>query len=192
MSAMPGVVAGVGESPANRAGQVDSAARLAMAKTAGAGGLQGLVSELRGVPKGALKTVLGNELGARLWRQARGKTHAKETAVPDAEVVAGLISHLSHRAAEELRRNGRQAKFVRLTVTYQDSNAASERARLARLTDDAGEILAAAVRLFECFEQSAGRVRSVSLDVTAAGADVVSEASGVPGWLAMPLRAVAR
>jgi hypothetical protein len=187
MGAMPGTVEEFGETVAQGGGEVDSAARLAMTGAV-AGGLDGLVSQLRGVPKGALKTVLGNELGARIWRQARGKRPAKETAVADAEVVAGLIGHLSQRAAEELQKNGRQAKFIRLTVAYRDG-AASERARLAGLTQDAGEILAEAMRLFESFEQPAGQVRSVNLDVTAAAADAASEASRAPSWLVMPVRA---
>jgi nucleotidyltransferase/DNA polymerase involved in DNA repair len=102
-----------------------------------------------------------------------------------------LIGHLSRQAAEELRKNERQAKFVRLSVWYQDGSAASERARLAGLTQDAAEILAAAVRLFERFGQSAGQVTSVNLDVTVAGTNVASEVGRVPGWLAMPIRTAA-
>jgi nucleotidyltransferase/DNA polymerase involved in DNA repair len=170
-----------------------AASRPATAGSAEAGGLQDLVSQLRGVPRGALKTVLGKELGARIWRQARGKTAAADGAVRDAEVVAGLIGHLSRLAAEELRKNERQAKFVRLTVWYQDGSSASERARLAGLTQDAAEILAAAVRLFERFEQSPGQTNSVNLDVTAGASatNAASEPSRVPGWLAMPVRTAA-
>jgi hypothetical protein len=189
MSAMPGMVAELGESGASGAGQVASVARLAMARSAEAGGLDGLVSQLQGVPKGALKTVLGNELGARVWRQARGESAAEEGAVPDAEVVAGMIGHLSQRAGEELRKNERQAKFVRLTVCYQDGTSGSARARLASLTQDASEMLEASMRLFKGFEQPAGRVRSVNLDVTVAAAAVASKSSPVPGWVAMPVRA---
>jgi hypothetical protein len=153
-----------------------------------AAGLGGLVSRLRGVPKGALKAVLGKELGVRAWEQARGKAGACEEAVRDAEIVTGLIRHLSQRAAEELKTNDRQAKFVRLTVCYQDGSSASERARLPGLTQESGEILEAAARLFAGFERPAGQVSSVNLDVTAAACDVISAASRVPAWLAFPVR----
>jgi hypothetical protein len=194
MGAMLGAIAEAGETVTNGNPPVARAAlRPTTAGPAGASGLEGLVSQLQGVPKGALKTVLGKELGARIWRQARGKTAAPEGAVRDAEVVAGLIGHLSQLAAEELRKNERQAKFVRLSVWYQDGSAASERARLAGLTQDAAEILAAAMRLFERFGQSAGQVSSVNLDVTAAASatNAATEPSRVPGWLAMPIRTAA-
>jgi len=154
-------------------------------------GLEGLVSRLRGVPKGALKAVLGKELGTRAWQQARGKARLSEGAVPDAEIVAGLIRHLSRRAADELRANDRQAKFVRLTVRYQDGSSASARTRLPGLTQEASEILEAAVRLCGDFERPAGQVSSVNLDVTAAASDVASAASRVPAWLALPARMTA-
>jgi hypothetical protein len=194
LGAMPGGVAEAGEAVTNRNPSIARAA--SQATTAGfteAGGPQGLVAQLRGVPKGALKTILGKDLGARIWQQARGKTAAEDEAVQDGEVVAGLIEHLSRQAAQELRKNGRQAKFVRLTVWYQDGSSASERARLAGLTQDADEIREAAVRLFRGFEHPAGQVSSVNLDVTAAaeGATDGSAASRLPGWLAMPVRTAA-
>jgi hypothetical protein len=117
MGAMLGAIAEAGKTVTNGNPPVAGAALPpTTAGPAGASGLEGLVSQLRGVPKGALKTVLGKELGARIWRQARGKTAAEEGTVRDAEVVAGLIGHLSQLAAEELRKNERQAKFVRLSV----------------------------------------------------------------------------
>lgn len=194
MGAMLGAIAEAGEAATNgNPPMALAASRPTTAGPAGASGLEGLVSQLRGVPKGALKTVLGKELGARIWRQARGKTAAEDGAVQDGEVVAGLIGHLSRLAAEELRKNERQAKFVRLSVWYQDGSAASERTRLAGLTRDSAEILAAAVRLFERFGQSAGQVSSVNLDVTAAASttNAASEPCRVPGWLAMPVRTAA-
>ncbi|HXL22224.1 MAG TPA: hypothetical protein VOA78_07155 [Candidatus Dormibacteraeota bacterium] len=194
MGAMLGAIAEADETVTNGNPPVARAAlRPTTAGPAGASRLEGLVSQLRGVPKGALKTVLGKELGARIWREARGKSAVKEVAVPDAEVVAGMIHHLSQQAAEELRKYGRQAKFVRLTVCYQNGNSASERARLPGLTQDASEMLAAAMLLFERFEQPAGQVSSVNLDVTAAASatNAASQASRVPGWLAMPVRTAA-
>jgi hypothetical protein len=156
-----------------------------------AAGLGRLVSRLRGVPKGALRAVLGKELGTRAWQQARGNAGLGEPAVPDAEIVAGLIRHLSQRAADELKRNDRQAKFVRLTVWYQDGSSASEQVRLSGLTQEASDILEAAMRLLANFEQPAGCVSSVNLDITAAAADVAGVPSCVPSWLAMPARMTA-
>ena len=153
-----------------------------------AAGLRGLVSRLRGVPKGALKAVLGKELGVRAWEQARGKMGRVEEAVRDCEIVTGLIRHLSQRAADELRTNDRQAKSVRLTVCYEDGSTASERARLPGLTREASELFDCATRVFAGFERPAGQVNSVNLDVTAAASDVASAASRVPAWLALPVR----
>jgi nucleotidyltransferase/DNA polymerase involved in DNA repair len=190
LGAMPGAVTEAVEAVTNKNPPIRRAASQARtAEFTEAGGLQGLVTQLRGVPKGALKAILGKELGARIWRQSRGKTAAEDEAVRDGEVVAELIGHLSRQAAEELRKNERQAKFVRLTVWYQDGSSASERVRLAGLTQDAAEIQEAAVRLFRGFERPAGQVNSVNLDVTAAAAGATdgSAASRLPGWLAMPV-----
>jgi hypothetical protein len=152
-------------------------------------GSGGLVSRLRGVPKGALKTVLGKELGTRAWQEVRGRVDSGT--VPDGEIVAGLMRHLSQRAAEELWANDRQAKFVRLTVCYQDGGSVSDRARLPGLTQEASDILAAAAGLFAGFDRPPGQVSSLNLDVTAAASDVADAASRVPAWLAVPVRATA-
>ena len=154
-----------------------------------AAGSRGLVSRLRGVPKGALKTVLGKELGTRAWQEVRGRVDSGT--VPDGEIVAGLMRHLSQRAADELRANDRQAKFVRLTVCYQDGGSVSDRARLPGLTQEASDILAAAAGLFAGFDRPPGQVSSLNLDVTAAASDVADAASRVPAWLAVPVRATA-
>ena len=170
----------------NEAGSAAGASPMAI--PCEAAGLGGLVSRLRGVPKGALKAVLGEDLGLRAWKQVRERAKTGENAVGDGEIAAGLIRHLSQRAAEELRTNDRQAKFVRLTVCYEDGTSVSERTRLPGLTQEAGEILEAAAGLFAGFERPAGQVNSVNLDVTAAASDVASAASRVPAWLALPVR----
>jgi len=183
MDAMFVAVAAV-EPAINEAGSAAEASPRVILREAA--GLGGLVSRLRGVPKGALKAVLGKELGVRAWQQARRKAGPCEKVVRDAEIVTGLIRHLSQRAAEELRTNDRQAKFVRLTVCYQDGSSTSERTRLPGLTQEAGEILECATRLFAGYERPAEHVSSVNLDVTASASDVASAASRVPAWLAMP------
>jgi len=152
-------------------------------------GSGGLVSRLRGVPKGALKTVLGKELGTRAWQETQGKVDSGT--VPDGEIVARLMRHLSQQAADDLRANDRQAKFVRLTACYQDGGSASERVRLPGLTREAGQIFAAAAGLFAGFQRPPGQVSSLNLDVTAAASDVADAARRVPAWLAVPVRTTA-
>ena len=144
---------------------------------------EGLVSRLRGVPKGALRTVLGDALGSRVWEQARGRAGFEISKAADAEVVAALIRHLGRRAAEELRANDRQAKFVRLTVFREDGTSANGRARLASLTQDPDEIATAALCMLERLGLPAGEVRSLGLDVTAV-ATTVCEPGPTPTWQA--------
>jgi len=151
-------------------------------------GSGGLVDRLRGVPKGALRTVLGKEFGERVWRHARGEA-CPEAAIADAEVVAALVRHLSVRAATELQETDRYAKFVRLTAWCQDGRSAGGRARLPRATREAGEIEATAVALLKGFTTPLELVQSIDLEVTAT-VDVVAEPSCSLSWLATPAQAV--
>ena len=128
----------------------------------------GLITRLRGVPKGPLKTVLGRELGEHVWREARGKACWPESAVADVVVLAGLIRHLSLQAARELHRAGRHAKFVRVTVWHLDGSRASARDRLPQATQAPGEIAETAAALLERIPTSPAQVQSVDLDVTTA------------------------
>ena len=128
----------------------------------------GLVGELRGVPKDALKVVLGRELGDRVWRHARGKARWPEGAVADEEIADRLVRYLCQQAAVELRAAGKHAKFARLTVRCRNGRSASERARLPQLTRDADEIAAAVVSLLQGLCVPPALFESVDLDVTAA------------------------
>jgi len=150
---------------------------------------QGLVSRLRGVPKSALKTVLGKELGERAWRHARGRARWPEASIADEEMVAGLIRHLGQQAAGELAKAGKQAKYVRLTVWHQNGQSESARCRLAKLTQNAAEISAGAQQLFCSLGSPAGTVQSVDLDVTTV-ASTVSDLAPVPSWLTAHPQAV--
>jgi hypothetical protein len=122
-------------------------------------------------------------LGSRVWGQARGTAGFEISKAADAEVVAGLIRHLGRRAAEELRANDRQAKFVRLTVFREDGTCVNGRARLASLTQDSDEIATAALRIFERLGQPAVGVRSLGLDVTVV-ATTVCDPGPAPAWQA--------
>jgi hypothetical protein len=137
-----------------------------------AGPFSDLLGRLCAVPKGALKTVLGKELGVRVWRQARGKAHPAESAVSDHEIAVGLIRHLSQQGADALVRNERQGKFVRLTVWYHGGRSASARTRLPGLTQDVSEIFESGMQLFAKFEGQARLIHSVNLDVTATAVEI--------------------
>jgi hypothetical protein len=140
------------------------------------------------VPKGALKAVLGRELGERAWRHARGRVRWPESEIREEEVVAGLVRHLSLRASEELRKAGRGAKFVRLTVWLRGARSTSGRTRLPLLTQEAGDIQTAAEALLRGFTVSPALVESIDLDVTAAG-DLAAEPGGSLTWLAASVQA---
>lgn len=164
-------------------GHIALAARLSQEEACG----NGLVAELRGVPKPALTAVMGNELGERVWRHARGKVRWPEGAIADAEIATGLVRHLCRQAAADLQRANRHAKFVRLTVWYGDGGSKSERTRLPQLTQDADEIAVAAVGLLGGSRLTPALVRSVDLDVTAVS-DAVAEPVRALAWFAGPAR----
>ena len=151
----------------------------------------GLVAELRGVPKRALMGVLGDELGERVWRHARGKARWPEAAIADAGIAAGLVRHLCRQAAANLCRAKKHAKFVRLTVWYRDGSSTSERTQLPQLTQDAGEIAVAAVGLLGGSCLSPALAQSVDLDVTAVSdvaAEPVTEPVRALPWFATAAR----
>ena len=137
---------------------------------------------MRGVPKGALKAVLGAELGERAWRHSRGEARFPESEIADAHVVAGLIRHLSHQAAAEMARLGKHAKFVRLTIWHENGRSVSARGRLAGLTQDGGQILEAAMSLFAALDGTSSHVRSVDLDLTAVGNAILAP-TATAAWL---------
>lgn len=142
----------------------------------------GLVARLAGVPKGALKAVLGSKLGEIVWRHARGRTRWPETTVADEQVVAELIRHLSDSAAVELSKAGKQAKFIRLTVRQGDRRPVAGRIRLGALTREENEIRSAAMALFTALGPIPSTVQSLELNVTAV-ADTSVQPCSVPVWL---------
>jgi hypothetical protein len=138
----------------------------------------GLVDDLGGVPRPALQTVFGKELGRRIWENAR----RAGSAVPDEEIVGGMIAYVTRRAGEALRANGRQAKAIGLRVEYADGVANLHRVRLARPTSDGVELREAALELFGRAEARGATVVSVKLNVTSVHAEVVSERAGGLGF----------
>src|ERR1700690_121371 len=134
----------------------DGAKELDLATVAKHG--RGMVGELSGVPRPALQTVFGKDLGRRIWAQGRPTTAA---GIADEEIIGGMIEYVSRRAGEALRRNGRQARAIGLGLEYADGVATLHRMRLARPTSDAGELLAAAMELFGQAEARGVAVKSL-------------------------------
>ena len=138
----------------------------------------GLLDELAGVPRPALQTVFGKDLGRRVWENAR----RAGSAVADEEIVGGMIAHMSRRAGETLRANGRKAKAIGLRLVYADGVAMLRRMRLARPTSDAGELLAAGMELLGQAETRCAAVASVKLKVTSVHAEAVTEGAAGLGF----------
>ena len=138
----------------------------------------GLLDELAGVPRPALQTVFGKDLGRRVWENAR----QAGSAVADEEVVGGMIAYVSRKAGETLRANGRKAKAIGLRLVYADGVAMLRRMRLARPTSDAGELLAAGMELLGQAEMRYAAVASVKLKVTSVHAEAVTEGAAGLGF----------
>jgi hypothetical protein len=67
--------------------------------------------------------------------------------IKDQEIVHGLIKHLSQRAAETLRQDGRKAERLTLEFTFADRTSRVERMHLQASTDEPTELMAAAEEL---------------------------------------------
>jgi nucleotidyltransferase/DNA polymerase involved in DNA repair len=155
-----------------------------------------LVPEFRGIPKAALRTVFGKELGQQIWKLARAERLGAENAparseatpakhgVPaaaaasglaDAEIVRGMIGYVSRRAAETLAQHKRQAKAIGLRLAYSDGVVSTQRTRLARPTSDAHELAAAAIDLFHAFEPRDVALESINLTTTTLQTEAVTD-----------------
>lgn len=163
-----------------------------------------LLPEFRGIPKAALRTVFGKELGQQIWKLARATgPQAKDAAedpaqdaetpvapVPtkhaappaaaasglaDAEIVRGMIGYVSRRAAETLALHKRQAKAIGLKLAYSDGVVSTQRTRLARPTSDSHELAAAAIDLFYAFEPRDVALESINLTTTTLQTEAVAD-----------------
>jgi len=148
-----------------------------------------MVDELGGVPRQALETVLGKDLGRRIWESSR---HFAGDEVPDEDIVGGMIEYVTRRAGEALRASWRQAKAIGLRVEYTDGVATLYRMRLARPTSDAAELLEATMELFGRAEARSVAVASVKLNVTSVHAEAVTEGAGDLGFAMASLAVDAR
>ena len=136
-----------------------------------------MTAHLQGVAKPMLQTVFGKALGVRIWEQARGEcAHPADNPinrVADSEISTGMVNYVSLRAAGTLRECRRQAKAIRLTVTYENGESRAARMRLATPTSEINELAEAATELLRRLPVPG--VQSVDLAVTAVEAAVVQE-----------------
>lgn len=144
------------------------------------GGNGALLRSLRGVPKAALRAVLGKELGERAWRKARGPLEVGPE-LRDDEVVEGLIAHLSRLAARTLREEARQARSVSLYATHADGTACSGSRRLSGLTQDPGVLFEESRILYQRLPRHAAQLANLELRVSSIAAETLEERA-VAGW----------
>jgi impB/mucB/samB family C-terminal domain len=141
-----------------------------------------MAEQLPGVPKPMLRTVFGDSLGRRIWELVRrngGQRGAGPLSrVSDVELSKGMVEFLSQRAAETLHARGRQARAIRLTITYADRESLTARTHLPTPTNESSGIVVATMGLLRQFP--ACGVRSIDLAVTAI------EAASVPEQIPAP------
>lgn len=159
-----------------------------------AGREDGMVGELRGVPKVALQAVFGKALGQRIWDDARrlsesgtalqatsegdGSRGSIGSMVTDVEIVGGMIEHVRRRAGGALRESGRQAWAIGLAFVYADGASTLGSMRLARPTNDGWELAEGAMELFRRGQAHALVVERVELKVTSIAAEPLRERAG--------------
>ena len=146
-----------------------------------------MAKELRDVPRPALQTVFGKELGRRIWEQARTQAVPAVTPpvsqVADTEISAGMVEYVCAQAAATLRERGRQAKTIQLTVTYTDGESRLVQTRLARPTDEGDELAEATRELLDRLPSNGAW--SVGLKLTSVEvAAVMERANGLAHSLA--------
>ena len=121
-----------------------------------------MIGQVRRIPKPVLVAAFGEEVGKQIWTAARGLDERKlslpsvsvlretriEGATVDCEVLGGLLEYLSERIGAVLREQGKQAGSIGVRVRYVDQFSTQQTIRLARSTDDEGELLATAKKLF--------------------------------------------
>jgi nucleotidyltransferase/DNA polymerase involved in DNA repair len=143
-----------------------------------------MVGEFVGVPRPALEAVFGRTLGRRIWEHNRKVTSRKGEVSPGAaealaaasaaviagpEIAHGIIKHLSQRAADTLRQNGRKARCITLELTYADGTSKMERLHLGAPTDEPRELMAASEELIVKMPLNTA-VQSMSVHVSSVAA----------------------
>jgi impB/mucB/samB family C-terminal domain len=134
-----------------------------------------MTARLQGVAKPMLQTVFGKALGLRIWQQARREcAHpavSPTNQVADSEISTGMVNYVSLRAVDTLRERSRQAKAIRLTVTYDNGESCAAQMRLATPTSEINELAEAATELLHRLPVRG--VQSIDLAVTIVEAAVL-------------------
>jgi DNA polymerase-4 len=121
-----------------------------------------MIGQVRRIPKPVLVAAFGEEMGKQIWTAARGLDERKsslpsacvlretriEGGTVDCEVLGGLLEYLNERIGAALREQGKQAGSIGVRLRYVDQSSAQQTIRLARPTNDQGELLATARELF--------------------------------------------
>ena len=138
-----------------------------------------MIGQVRRIPKPVLVAAFGAEMGQQIWTAARGLDERKsslpsvcvlretriEGGTVDCEVLGGLLEYLSERIGAALREQGKQAGSIGVRVRYVDQSSAQQTIRLARPTNDEGELLATAKELFAKAVARGVAVRQVGVSV---------------------------
>jgi hypothetical protein len=133
--------------------------------------------QLQAVPKPVLQTVFGDGLGRRIWEFVRRNGGqpgpGPVSRVSDVELSKGMVEYLSQQAADTLHARSRQARAIRLTITYADRESLTARTCLAMPTNEGSEIVVATMGLLRLFP--ACGVSSIDLVVTTSEPVLVPE-----------------
>lgn len=146
-----------------------------------------LATELRGVPKAALRQVFGKIMGTRLWQLNRAiattapasvKTApvaaiparpsaliAPAPRIPDTDISSGMLQYLCAEAAATLQDRKRLAKSIALTVLYSDGKSEYVRQPLPHAANEATALETAARLALRSMRSTA--FVSLKLDLTA-------------------------
>ena len=143
-----------------------------------------MAEQLQDVPKPTLQTVFGDGLGRRIWelvrRSGRQPGVGPVSRVSDVELSKGMVQYLSQQAADTLQARRRQARAIRLTITYAGRESITARTRLSLPTSEGKEIAVATMGLLRQFP--ACGVRSIDLVVTSIEAASVPEQTPAHGY----------
>jgi hypothetical protein len=136
-----------------------------------------MAARLQGVAKPMLQTVFGKALGLRIWEQTRRVcAHPADSLtnqVADSEITTGMVNYVSLRTAATLRECNRQARALRVTVSYENGESRAAHMRLATPTSEINELAKAATELLH--RLSVRGVQSVNLAVA-----TIEAASAIP------------
>jgi hypothetical protein len=140
-----------------------------------AGG-RGMSQALHGVPKPALRRILGKDLGHRLWNQLRSRGGSGPMdGVPDSAVSTAMLDYVSREAAGALQKAGRQAKDLALNITYANGETTIARTRMVQATNLSDEIADAATKLLHRVALHDATIAAIRLSMTTVDTAAIRE-----------------